>query len=114
LKSDLKSSEAHSVEGAADVDDDEYAPVPRSGIADWLRWTRNRAQCWRRGERPAPGTGAGVQKALLRSHGHTILCRKKGCGALVDLQSARTAARRAGRDFIKACDGCASAVCSAH
>jgi hypothetical protein len=55
-----------------------------------------------------------VQKALLRSHGHTILCRKKGCGALVDLQSARTAARRAGRDFLKAGDGCASACCSAH
>jgi hypothetical protein len=47
------------------TNDDEYSPVPRSGVADWLRWTRDRAKCWRHGERPAPGTGAGVQMVLV-------------------------------------------------
>jgi hypothetical protein len=98
---DLKSSKGQSV-------------VPRSGVADWLRWARDRARPWRHGERPSPGTGAKVQGSLRRAHGHTLLCRTKGCGALVDLQSARAAANAAGRDFLKARDGCASALCSAH
>jgi hypothetical protein len=113
LKSNLKSSKAQLLEACDEcTSDDEYTLVPRSGVADWLRWSRDRARPWRHGERPSPGTGAGVQGSLKRAHGHTLLCRTKGCGALVDLQSARAAANAAGRAFIKARDGCASAICS--
>ena len=51
-------------------------------------------------------------QALRAAHGHTILCGTAGCAALVDLQSARTAAHAADRTALAPGDGCAGSSCS--
>jgi len=84
---------------------------PRAGLADHERWTARRA-CWRHGRYPRPGLAENTQAALRRAHTQTLECKATGCGALVDLQAARRLARKAGRDYFIAGDGCASAQCS--
>ena len=58
------------------------------------RWQERRAS-WRHGRYPRPGTGESTQAALAAAQGCTVIC--SCCAALVHLQAARRAARRAGR-----------------
>ena len=58
----------------------------------------------RLGVRPRRGKAPGTKAALARAHTHTLLCGY--CAGLVDLQSARRAARREGRGELEAADGC--------
>ena len=73
------------------------------------RWERRAATTfyW---EKQRRGYAEGTIAALERARGMTIVCAT--CAALVDLQAARKAARRAGRGELAASDG--GAACSRH
>lgn len=74
-------------------------PIPLRGRASGSQWTTGVLR-----KAPRHGTAPGTRAALVRARGHTLAC--ESCGALVDLQSARRAARQAGHEVIEATDGC--------
>ena len=78
--------------------------VPTAGVEGLRRWAADRARFRLRSERARPGCAEGTGNALAAAHKHTIVCL--GCAGLVDLQAARTAARRTGRRVIGSTDGC--------
>lgn len=83
-----------------------------SSEAQCAEWAARRA-CWRWGRYPAPGHAESTQAALKAARAQTVLCMRPGCGALVDLQTARRLARAAGHDTLEPSSGCAGAACSA-
>jgi hypothetical protein len=85
-------------------------PLPCAGAADREWWRLRRVSVpW--SARPRRGEDEGTLEALAQAHANTIICG--GCEfALVDLLSARAAARRAGRSRLAAADGCSA--CGAH
>ena len=86
--------------------------LPRAGLPGLERWAASRARHWPHGSRPKPGRAVGTRRALELSAGTTAVCLAAGCGALVDLRTARRAACAAERSSFRAGDGCASHVCS--
>ena len=75
-------------------------------------WEARRA-CFRHGRYPAPGKADTTKEALRTAHAQTLLCKDPACRHLVDLQSARRIARKAGRNRFELGDGCGSRSCSA-
>ena len=56
------------------------------------------------------GHARATRDALSAAHGLTVICRREGCGALVDLCSAKGAAR--GRESFAVGDGCGARSCT--
>ena len=86
--------------------------VPRAGTEGLARWAATRRRHHPYGSLPRPGCAQGTIDALEKSAGMTARCLTEGCGALVDLRTARRAAVAAGRTHFVHGDGCASALCS--
>lgn len=86
--------------------------LPRAGLPGLERWAASRARHWPHGSRPEPGHAEGTRQALELSAGTTVVCLAAGCGALVDLRTARRAACAAARSSFRAGDGCSGHVCS--
>ena len=86
--------------------------VPRAGTEGLARWAATRRRHHPYGSLPRPGCAQGTIDALEKSAGMTARCLTEGCGALVDLRTARRAAVAAGRTHFVHGDGCASAPCS--
>lgn len=84
--------------------EEDWQLMPTAGADGLRRWAADRSRFRLRSERARPGRAKGTGKALAAAHGHMIVCL--GCAALVDLQAARAAARRAGRRVIRRADGC--------
>lgn len=75
-------------------------------------WTASRAQHVAWHERARRGHAEGTLRALGAAHKLTLVCQRKGCGALVHMQAARRRARAAGRLTFAHGDGCGSRRCS--
>ena len=83
-----------------------------AGKAALERWAAARRRHHPYGSRARPGYADGTVEALAKAQGHTLMCMRQSCGALVHLQAARRHARAAGRSFFSPGDGCATKQCS--
>ena len=100
-----------------DLTDDERelfgcSTIVAGGLDARQRWAESRRRHHPYGSRAKPGRARGTTLALAAAQGHTLVCMRAGCSALVHLQSARRQARDAGRASLIIGDGCASASCT--
>ena len=88
--------------------------LPRADADDRERWdfARRSGGFHKSGSKAGPAQGS--QAALAEMRRLSLICKRPGCGALVDYKVARRQAKQDGRSCFKPGDGCAGpAPCSA-
>lgn len=87
--------------------------LPRADEEDREAWALARRRGGLFKNRCGAGNAAGSQEALREMRHLSMVCRRPGCGALVDYKVARRHAKQAGRSGFEPGDGCAGpAPCS--